>query len=572
MRLQFFLGSLIIVLLHVPIFIFGENSIIFGHDNVDFDLAQKHILKLTNQFFSFNLNYETDLIFNGFKTSYIHSTFNFSNIFYILLPTFWAYVINGLVVRLIGFTGAYLLLRNHLKIDNENFIFLVAILFSLIPVYTIYGISVLGIPLLYMSFLKLSKGEHLPMCFLTIIFFVIYSHFYLAGVFIIIYFFCLFFTKKHRNKYFFYGIITLVGSYIILNFPLIYHIVFGEVSQRAEFMSEKSSFNFIYFFKETIRVILYGEDNSGRFFLLPIILWFLLAKASIKKIPELILIIIISFITVFYRQVFSFLNFYDFSRIIFLFPFFTLIIIAKIYILNPKSWRIGKPLLILSLIITYVSNLEISSNVSRIFSVDHNKYYAEDFINDKIENDIFPFKELSNIGIFGTDGKINKNMKYGEVKFDEFFSKNIFLKIKQELTNSSITLAIGFHPSILHLNEVKTLNSYQTFYPLKYKNEYRKIIKPELEKNKELRKYFDNWGNRVYAFSHELYNTCKSQCYKNSEDIKNLNYDINQLKIMEVTNIISTVKILNYEELDLNFVKTFIDDESLFNFYLYKLN
>ena len=41
---------------------------------------------------------------------------------------------------------------------------------------------------------------------------------------------------------------------------------------------------------------------------------------------------------------------------------------------------------------------------------------------------------------------------------------------------------------------------------------------------------------------------------------------------MEVTNIISTVKILNYEELDLNFVKTFIDDESLFNFYLYKLN
>ena len=55
MRLQIFLGNIIIVILHLPLFIFGENSIIFGHDNVDFDIIQKHILKLTNQFFSFNI-------------------------------------------------------------------------------------------------------------------------------------------------------------------------------------------------------------------------------------------------------------------------------------------------------------------------------------------------------------------------------------------------------------------------------------------------------------------------------------------------------------------------------------
>ena len=572
MRLQIFLGNIIIVILHLPLFIFGENSIIFGHDNVDFDIIQKHILKLTNQFFSFNINYETDLIFNGFKTSYIHSTFNFSNIFFIVLPTFWAYVVNGLIVRLIGFTSSYILLKKYFKIDNNYFIIIVSLLFSLIPVYTIYGISVLGIPLLYMSFQKLSKGKDKLLCYLAIIFFASYSHFYLAGVFIILYFIFLFFVKEYRNRHFFYGIIILTGAYIILNFPLIYHFIFGEVNHRSEFISIKPSFSFISFIKETISIILYGQYNSGRFFLLPIIIWFFITKTSLKKTPELFAIIMIALITVFYRQVFNILNFYDFSRIIFLFPFFILLTIARIYIQNPKSWRTGKYFLIFSLVVTSLSNLEISANTSRIFSLEFNKFYAEDFINNNIEKNIFPFKQLSIFGLFGNDGKINKNMKFGEVKFDEFFSKNILLKIKNELSEESISLAVGFHPSILHYNNIKSLNSYQTIYPLKYKEEYRKIISPELNKNTEMKKYFDNWGNRAYAFSAELFNNCRYSCYKNSISIKNLDYNVNQLRKMEVTNIISSVEILNFRELDLDLVKIYYDNESLFNFYLYKLN
>ena len=37
-------------------------------------------------------------------------------------------------------------------------------------------------------------------------------------------------------------------------------------------------------------------------------------------------------------------------------------------------------------------------------------------------------------------------------------------------------------------------------YPLEYKHKFRKLIERELENNYELKNYYDNWGNRVYAY------------------------------------------------------------------------
>ena len=44
------------------------------------------------------------------------------------------------------------------------------------------------------------------------------------------------------------------------------------------------------------------------------------------------------------------------------------------------------------------------------------------------------------------------------------------------------------------------VDGYHTLYTLKYKLKFRKIIEKELDKNNELKKYYDIWGNRVYAF------------------------------------------------------------------------
>ena len=61
--------------------------------------------------------------------------------------------------------------------------------------------------------------------------------------------------------------------------------------------------------------------------------------------------------------------------------------------------------------------------------------------------------------------------------------------------------SIGIHPAIAQYNGFYTLDTYNNFYPLSYKHEFRKIIEKELEKNKKIRNYFDAWGGRCYFFT-----------------------------------------------------------------------
>ena len=46
-----------------------------------------------------------------------------------------------------------------------------------------------------------------------------------------------------------------------------------------------------------------------------------------------------------------------------------------------------------------------------------------------------------------------------------------------------------------------TVDGYSNNYPLEYKHRFREVIAPEIEKNEEVRVYFDTWGNRCYLFN-----------------------------------------------------------------------
>ena len=63
---------------------------------------------------------------------------------------------------------------------------------------------------------------------------------------------------------------------------------------------------------------------------------------------------------------------------------------------------------------------------------------------------------------------------------------------------------LGLPPAVAQLNGFYTLDSYQTIYPLAYKQAFRPIIAGELAKSPALAAYFDAWGNRCYLFSAEL--------------------------------------------------------------------
>ena len=61
-------------------------------------------------------------------------------------------------------------------------------------------------------------------------------------------------------------------------------------------------------------------------------------------------------------------------------------------------------------------------------------------------------------------------------------------------------MSVGLDPMIAVMNDIRVIDGYHEIYPRNYKIKFRKIIEKELENNSELKKYYDNWGNRVYAF------------------------------------------------------------------------
>ena len=49
-------------------------------------------------------------------------------------------------------------------------------------------------------------------------------------------------------------------------------------------------------------------------------------------------------------------------------------------------------------------------------------------------------------------------------------------------------------------NDIATIDGYHNIYPLSYKKKFRAVIENEIEKNNDFKKYYDNWGSRIYAF------------------------------------------------------------------------
>jgi hypothetical protein len=169
----------------------------------------------------------------------------------------------------------------------------------------------------------------------------------------------------------------------------------------------------------------------------------------------------------------------------------------------------------------------------------------------------------------------NEEIKYkNQPSYAQYFAEDEFKEIKEYIDRpleEFRVVSIGMHPNIAQYNGFYTLDSYSNIYPLSYKNEFRKIIEPELNKNKALREYFDYWGGRCYIFVDELGK--KYQFSKHSKQtIKNLSLNTKQLKKMGGQYILSALPIENAKDNNLTFEKSFETENGYWKVYLYEVN
>jgi uncharacterized protein DUF6044 len=94
--------------------------------------------------------------------------------------------------------------------------------------------------------------------------------------------------------------------------------------------------------------------------------------------------------------------------------------------------------------------------------------------------------------------------------FDEYFSWPDYEAMKPVIADSAV-ISVGVDPMAAVMNGISTLDGYYNAYPLAYKAKFRRIIAAQLKvSGKE--DYFDGWGSRVYTFADDPRNLSLDYC------------------------------------------------------------
>lgn len=537
----------ILALYFFPLFYYQENAVIRIHDNLEGIMYFYHAAKPENLFV---LNPENPVaeVMNGLPRGCLPSGLNIVVWCFATGGPFWGYVVNYTIVHLIGFVGMYLLLKNHFLKDNHIIALFVSLSFSLLPVFPLYGISLMGQPLLLNAFLNIRSARTTRSDYFVIILFAFYSSVFYSGIFIVgalLIWVGYDFLKTTRINYkFLWGILLLFFCYCVIEYQLIYLTFLSDTfTSHREQYERYTTLNW----KGVIGVASlklingdYGSSSySGAMIMLLTVIAFALNFWKKEKIYSLQLLFCLSILTAFFTVIWDWhglkfiyentniFNQFNYKRIHFLLPLFVFLCFA--------------------LSLKYLQKFSYLKHIS---------------IALLMINIILLFKLNSD---FHDEG--NKT-----ITFRNFFSESIFKKINLYMNrpqNSYRVGNIGISPGVAQYNGFYTFDSYQTNYPLSHKLLMGRVMEKELDKSENLKTFFVGWANRCYIYSSELY-----EAEKDNRSIDKINIHLNAsiLKQMNCSYLFSAVEITNPESSNLVLEQLFTDSASMYNkIYLYKL-
>lgn len=546
----FILALIIIALWVAPYFILGEAAHMRILDNLDSNVAWYKVLMNSGQLFG-SIHATIPQVINGhLSRNAIYSEYYGMIQLYRFFSSEIAYGLNQAISRFIAFIGMYLLLRKYVIKEEEQGVIRVgvALTFALTPFWANGMLSTLGMPLALWAFLNIRKREQTKISMLTLTLLPFYSTFMLGfffflsamGVFWLV---DVIRTKKYQWRLFF-SIAYMTLIYILIEYrDFVSLILPSEKTNRNEFFESNNTL------LQTIHLIFknyvighYQDQTLYEFVILPASLLALVLVIIQKRWKQERLFIglhLANFLlSVWYafwwykgwiplKQKISILNTFNFSRYHYLKP----IIIYVLFAITLKIlWRFHKRL---RFVIVFLVLLQIGVLIP--------------------SNEQIYYRHSPSFGQF-----------YAEKEFNDI--KQFIGKPVQDYR----VVSIGLHPAIAQYNGMYTLDTYNNFYPLSYKHQFRKIIAPELAKSKSLQSYFDQWGGRCYIFVNELKNN-HNYSKHSKKVIHHLDINTQALKQMGGNYILSAVPILNAKNEHLALQKIFNSKEAYWKIYLYKV-
>src|SRR5580692_9789569 len=222
-----------------PFLLLGGRSYFYIEDTLDDEFVTNYLLVKTGKAFVLDGATPIDNIMNGVPRGTLPSGLYVPILLFYVFPPAWAYIVNFILVHLIGFCGMFLLLRKHFLPEDDDYILAVAvsICFFFVPYYTVFGATVAGQPLLAYAFLNIRKGEGNWNDYLVILLFPLWSTMVLIAPFAAaalgIILAIDWIRTRHLNRKFLIALVLFVSVYCALQYQLIESILRGRLESHA---------------------------------------------------------------------------------------------------------------------------------------------------------------------------------------------------------------------------------------------------------------------------------------------------------------------------------------------------
>lgn len=551
----------------VLLFVFRENIYVGICDNLDLFITQLKMLRDQHAFFSQDAVMP---VLQGINRDYFPSEFSVYNILYLLLPDVYAYIAGYLLKLVLAFGSCLLLARLLLKEQYgqyEKIVVLAAAAFALLPVYPMYALCFASLPLLLYLLVRIYRKPAVSL-FLLLFLYPLISYFSFFGAFILGYMVIAFVILWIRDRK---CPLRLLGAFAVLALGYVcfeyrlFRIMFVSDVETIRSTMVVASYDLKGLWNSFMDVFLHGFSHARSahtYFVLPVCgIYFVYRNVTYIKEkqaghmicdPFNLTILFILFNCAVYalyfweplrnlvETVLPPLKGFQYGRTIFFntfawyFAFF--IVLKRIYDRN--------------------QTIPCLMGLAAILVVAGTQCEYSDFYNTCYCN------------LY----KLVKHTEVNQLSYGEFYGKELFEDIKEDIgyDASEGVCAYALHPAQLSYNGISTIDGYCGYYSEEYKQQFRKVIAPTLEKMPSWQHYYDDWGCRAYLFSADGTNTYDFGANTSSVP-QELYIDEMALKNLGCRYIFSRVEITNANEENLEFLAMYEHEKVPYQVYVYKL-
>ena len=252
---------------YIPVIVLGQDSIVTIHDNLDGYLPNL----VTQANYSQWLSKGEYPIMDG-NVSYMamQDWISIKMLLFLLLNPFAAYMIHDMLMRAIAMVFMFLLLYDYV-IKTTDYKMLISlsssIAFALVAMYTIFGLTSFGVPLVVWSVLNIQKGTKKRGSFLLLASLPLFSTLALTGFYVGcalgMYLLVLFIHKEKNVWPVFWASALMVFMYVVVNVPMLMSFFnSNQLTNRDEFQSTYTWIEVIGYAKT---LFLHGQYHYGAY-------------------------------------------------------------------------------------------------------------------------------------------------------------------------------------------------------------------------------------------------------------------------------------------------------------------